>query len=130
MKKHAERVDPSVVLRRLAAISLWYYRMKGARDPDVRYLGPSAEDFKAAFDLGENDATINTGNAQGVAFAAIQGLYRELQEREKVIIGLKAESAALRAEMNARLSALESRLAARVEPMPVERRGVPVASLK
>jgi hypothetical protein len=126
MKKHAERVDPRQILRQLAAMPLSYYGMKGARDPRVRYLGPSAEDFKAAFDLGGNKTTINTGNAQGVAIAGIQGLYRELQVRDKEIAGLKAENAALRAEMNARLSALERQLAARVAPVPVERRGVPV----
>jgi hypothetical protein len=130
MKKHAERVEPPGVLRQLAAMPLWYYGMKGARDPSVRYLGPSAEDFKAAFDLGENGTTINTGNAQGVAFAAIQGLYQELQAKAKEIAVLKAENAALRTEMSARLTALESRLAAQVALVSVERLTVSVASLK
>jgi Tfp pilus assembly protein PilN len=85
---------------------LWYYGIDEARDPAVRFLGPSAEDFRAAFTLGENAMTINSGNAQGVAFAAIQGLYQELQAKDREIADLKARSA----ELVARLTALEQRL--------------------
>ena len=43
MRKRTERVDPEQVLRQLAAMPLWYYGMEGARDPVVRYLGPSGQ---------------------------------------------------------------------------------------
>jgi hypothetical protein len=32
---------------------VFYYRMKNAANP-VRYLGPTAQDFRAAFSLGRN----------------------------------------------------------------------------
>jgi hypothetical protein len=112
MKKHAEAVDPRRVLRQLAAMPVSYYGMVGQRDPAVRYLGPSAEDFKTAFDLGPNDTTINTANAEGVALVAIQGLYRELEARDAKIAALEAENKALKADFGARLAALEQRLGA------------------
>jgi len=40
-----------------------------------------AQDFRAAFGLGENDPTITTVDADGVALAAIQGLNAKLEEK-------------------------------------------------
>ena len=45
-----------------------------ADDGAVRHIGPVAQDFRAAFDLGADDKTIATVDADGVALAAIQGL--------------------------------------------------------
>jgi len=56
-------------------ITTW--NMKGSR---TRQLGPTAQDFYAAFGLGNSDKTINNTDAQGVAMAAIQGLYRQNQD--------------------------------------------------
>jgi len=39
-------------------------------------MGPLAQDFFAAFGLGEDDKHITTIDADGVALAAIQALYR------------------------------------------------------
>jgi len=104
--------------------------MEGAHDAAVRYLGPSSEDFKAAFDLGASDQAINTGNAQGVAFAAIQGLYRQLQAKEAEIGELRAENKALKAELDARLAAIESRLAGRITQTEPEYSSKAVANLR
>ena len=41
-----------------------------------------AQDFRAAFGFGKNDKTLSTVDAQGVTMAAIQGLYRMMQEKE------------------------------------------------
>ena len=49
-------------------------------DPAVRHLGPMAQDFKAAFNVGESDTGITTVDADGVALAAIQGLNQKLQD--------------------------------------------------
>jgi hypothetical protein len=54
-------------------ISSWSYR---AQDPAVRHIGPTAQDFYAAFQLGRNDGYISTIDEGGVALAAIQELYR------------------------------------------------------
>jgi hypothetical protein len=81
MKRGLTSVDPSPVLERLATlpISQWSYRTEGS---EVRHLGPMAQDFKAAFELGDSDQTILQVDADGVAFAAIQALYRRVQELE------------------------------------------------
>ncbi len=59
-----------------------------------------AQDFKAAFGLGETDKGICTVDADGVALAAIQGLNQKLTEE------LKRRDAE-NAELNQRLTALE-----------------------
>jgi hypothetical protein len=40
-------------------------------------------DFAAAFGVGENDTTISTVDADGVALAAVQGLYQEDQQLKR-----------------------------------------------
>jgi Skp family chaperone for outer membrane proteins len=76
-------------------ITSWSYR----NEPTARHLGPVAQDFYQAFGLGDNDRTISTVDANGVALAAIQGLNAKLEaERDAVLTKLEAENAALRAE--------------------------------
>lgn len=46
-----------------------------ARPSTARHIGPVAQDFYAAFGVGEDDRHISTTDADGVAMVAIQGLY-------------------------------------------------------
>jgi hypothetical protein len=76
-------------------------------------LGPTAQDFPAAFGLGNDGKTIATVNLDGVALAAIQGLNAKLdallRERDARIVALEqraTEVDALRAEIVALRSAL------------------------
>ena len=62
-----------------------------------------AQDFFAAFHLGEDNLHINTADAQGVALAAIQGLYQITQDE------FTARDSQI-AQLQARLSALENHL--------------------
>jgi hypothetical protein len=57
-----------------------------------------AQDFCAAFGVGEDDTHINTVDADGLALAAIQGLYHLVQEKDARITALEARLAALEAE--------------------------------
>ncbi len=72
-------VDPRAVLAKVAElpITTWQYK---TQDPSIRHIGPVAQDFHAAFGLGETPLGINGTDIDGVALAAIQGLYRENQE--------------------------------------------------
>ncbi len=79
---------------------LYTWNAKGT-DPAVKHPGPMAQDFYAAFGLGDSDISIATIDLDGVALAAIRGLYAQHQE-------LQQENMALRA----RLETLEARLAA------------------
>ena len=66
-------------------ISSWSYK----RSPDVRHLGPMAQDFYAAFQLGDGETTISSVDADGVALAGIKGLYLKLQEKEAQLSELR-----------------------------------------
>ena len=61
-----------------------------------RHRGPTAQDFRAAFGLGEDDTTISTVDAQGVALAAVQGLFAVVQEKDGRIAVLESDVAALK----------------------------------
>lgn len=64
-------IDADAVLDALAKlpIAFWSYLHQ---DAGIRHLGPTAEDFHAAFGLGERPTDIATGDLAGVALAAIQ----------------------------------------------------------
>ncbi len=89
------------VLAKIAAMPVreWNYKAQGAA---IRHMGPTAQDFKAAFGLGEDPLGINSIDADGVALAAVRALEartRETNER------LTRENDELRARLT-RLEAL------------------------
>jgi len=84
-------------------INTWQY--KGQSD-SVQHIGPMAQDFYAAFGMGEDAHYIGTVDADGVALAAIQGLYQVVQEKDTRISALEAQNA----DQQNRLDALEARL--------------------
>jgi hypothetical protein len=79
------------VLEKLDGIPFetWNYK---SQDPSIRHMGPMAQDFYAAFGLGEDDKHIDTVDADGVALAAIQALYRQTQEQQQEIRRLEEQS--------------------------------------
>jgi len=68
-------LDPQRVLAKVAALPVdeWSYRTEG----DVRHVGPMAQDFYAAFKVGEDDRHITSVDEDGVALAAIKALYAD-----------------------------------------------------
>jgi hypothetical protein len=105
-------VDGRDVLARLAAmpIETWSYKTDKHA---VRHIGPMAQDFHAAFDVGADERQINTIDADGVALAAIQGLYQLAQEKDEAIVSLQAQNA----QLESRLAALE-RMILKGSPAP------------
>jgi trimeric autotransporter adhesin len=91
VKENFLPVDSSRVLEQLAAmpISTWTYKAQ-SRNP-VRYLGPVAQDFHAAFGLGPDDKHINEIDEMGVALAAIQGLNQKLDAENAKLQGQVAD---------------------------------------
>lgn len=79
------------ILNEVAAlpISTWRYEWEADH---IRHLGPMAQDWMAAFGLGDNDEVIHAGDASGVALVCIQALHREVLE-------LRAEVDRLRGQM-------------------------------
>jgi hypothetical protein len=76
------------ILEKLAGlpISSWNYVFDEAT---VRHLGPMAQDFAAAFGLGNDDKVINMVDANGVVMVAIQALYRRVQALEAEVEALR-----------------------------------------
>lgn len=99
-------VDAAAILAKVAALPLstWAY----TNAPTIRHLGPVAQDFHAAFALGNDDKHIATVDADGVALAAIQGLHQLLQEKEARLAQLESAARA----KDVRIASLESRLTA------------------
>ncbi|MBI4319869.1 MAG: hypothetical protein HY675_15375 [Chloroflexi bacterium] len=86
-----------------------------------------AQDFYAAFGVGEDAEHIGTVDADGVALAAIQGLFQVAHEKDEVIAALKAETAALREsldEMRQDVAILKVEVA-RTSARPAESNGWP-----
>jgi hypothetical protein len=83
-------VDVDAVLAGVVELPLstWSYTVD---DPRVRHIGPMAQDFAAAFGVGEDDRHIHVVDASGVALAAIQALAARLAEAEAKIAELQAE---------------------------------------
>jgi hypothetical protein len=94
-KERFEAVDGDEVLVKLSRVpvSRWSYRER----PDVRHIGPMAQDFKASFEVGADARTIHGVDANGVALVAIQALDRHVHALEHDVAALRQENARLAA---------------------------------
>jgi len=90
IKQDFDTVDTREILGRLVAmpVSSWSYSFQ---DPSVRHIGPMAQDFSAAFGVGDSDRKIDMVDANGVSIAAIQALYGMVQERDAQIAAMRTE---------------------------------------
>lgn len=104
-KTGIEPVDPTTVLERVESLSVHTWTFTDT--DDGRHMGRMADDFSEQFDLGSDEESIATVDADGVAFAAIQGLSEQLNEKDDRIDDLETENEQLRD----RLRAVEDRLA-------------------
>ena len=132
LKENVRPVDGQEILRRLSEVPITEWNLV-SQPATIRHLGPMAQDFHAAFGLRESDRYITSSDADGVALAAIQALYRmalalerktaaleektaEMAEKtrglERTQQALEAQGMLVR-ELNRRLGALEPRFPAR-----------------
>jgi hypothetical protein len=104
VKTDIRPLDGAAVLAKVAAlpVSEWTYRS----EPGVRHVGPMAQDFYAAFKVGEDDRHITTIDEDGVALAAVKALNVKLADNVRA---LNAQNRAL----SARLARIEARLSFR-----------------
>jgi hypothetical protein len=99
-------LDDSAILAKIATlpVSTWRYKT----ETGVRHVGPMAQDFYAAFGVGEDDRHITSIDEDGVALAAIKALHREN-------VSLRSDNAALHVDngnLHAENAGLRERLAA------------------
>jgi len=125
-KTAISRIDPRDVLQRVIALPLstWQYKTQDAK---YRHMGPMAQDFHAAFHLGESDKGIDVVDAEGVALAAIQGLYAQIQDRDAAIAALRSELAAQKTRV-AELETLAEDMADMKAHLAALRRSTPAAT--
>ena len=113
-------VDGAEVLSRLKGIdvSTWNYISEGR---NVRHMGPMAEDFFKAFQLGTSNTSIGVQDLTGVSLAAIKTLNQrtdELQQKTAEVEQLRGEVNQLRqanTEMERRIATLEQLLLGQVQ---------------
>lgn len=98
-KENFEPVDAAAILAKVAALPVMTWNYKAQAD-DIRHIGPTAQDFRKAFGIGESDTGITTVDADGVTMAAIQGLAKELKARDKIIEELKSKLETLEERLN------------------------------
>jgi hypothetical protein len=105
-KEHFTPVDSKKVLEQVAALPItrWNYK---AEQASVQHIGPVAQDFHAAFDVGQDDRHLSALDGNGVALAAIQGLNQKLTQELKRRDAENAELKTQNQSLEKRLEALE-----------------------
>ena len=101
MKENFENVDGEAVLERLADLPIQEWSYKAS--PEARHIGPTTEDFQAAFGIGQSGLGLASVDVHGVTLVALQALQAEVKDRDAQI----AKLAAAQAELMQRLEALE-----------------------
>lgn len=102
-KANFATIDGEEVLLRLRSVPVttWNYLTQGE---EIRHAGPMAQDFYAAFGLGESDLLINSVDMDGINLAAVKALEaRSVRQQARI------------AELEERLARLESLLAPAAE---------------
>ena len=105
LKDNITDVNAKNILIRLLEIPITAWNFKG-ENVSIRHIGPMAQDFYAAFGLGIEERSINSIDVDGVALAAIQGLYQLVREKDTRISQLES----ILFSIGQRLSELEGRL--------------------
>lgn len=78
-KSAFEAVNGSTVADGLQEVPVYRWRYSGSNASHGNvHLGPMAQDMHRAFSLGEHPDRISASDADGVAFAAIKGLYDQI----------------------------------------------------
>jgi uncharacterized small protein (DUF1192 family) len=109
LKTDVARIDDAAVLDKVAAlpISRWSYKSERG----VRHVGPMAQDFYAAFGVGEDDKHITSIDEDGVALAAIKALHARVAAMDAENAQLRAQLARYRVSTEARLARLSAAVA-------------------
>src|SRR6185437_706176 len=75
LKEKFTSINPLEVLNRVASLPITSWNFKA---DTTRHIGPMAQDFYSAFNVGTDPKHIATVDESGVALAAIQGLNQKL----------------------------------------------------
>lgn len=108
VKENFRDLDGESVLDKLARLPVrtWSYK---AQAPTIRHVGPTAQDFKAAFGLGETERQISSIDADGIALAAAKALEARTRTLTEENESLARENKALRERLERIEQALRRR---------------------
>ncbi len=109
MKENFRDLAGEDVLEKIARMPIreWNYK---TQDAEIRHVGPTAQDFHAAFGLGEDPLRINTIDADGVALRAIQALEQRDRAASEAQTAIDHAQTSGIAALRARVADLERRL--------------------
>lgn len=111
VKENFKAVDSVAVLEQIVnmPITMWSY----ISDEDgTLHMGPMAQDFYAAFGLGVDNKHIAPLDANGVAFAGIQGLFELFQAQDAELDALQQENDELKMRIDELEAAVDALLKA------------------
>lgn len=101
-KENFRNLDGEELLGKIREMSITEWNYKGI--PDVKYIGPMAEEFRDAFHLNGDEKTgINSISIDGVNMAGVQAL-------EKRTSGMRKEMAEMKAAADQRIEALQNQI--------------------
>lgn len=105
MKENFASVNGEELLERLRMVPItsWNYK---TQDSTIRHIGPMAQDFAAAFNVGEDNRHIATIDPDGVALAGVQALDNRTNSQQLRIEQLQKENK----ELKERLEKIEKLL--------------------
>lgn len=124
-KENFRDLDHKALLQKIASLDIteWNFKYENA---GIRHIGPMAQDFHTIFGLGEREDRIAPLDTSGVALAAVQGLQKELAERDRRIGELESHLERLDAltrklarNQDAQAQAIPASLAGRCDAGPV-----------
>ncbi|MCL4395888.1 MAG: hypothetical protein M1482_13975 [Chloroflexi bacterium] len=99
-KNYIAAVDTQAILAQLMTVPIttWSYK---SQDPSIKHIGPMAQDFRQ-FGVGEDGRYISTVDENGIALAAIQGMYQrnaasdqKIKDQDRRIADLESENKVL-----------------------------------
>jgi hypothetical protein len=95
VKENFQPVSVREILEKVSQLPVTEWNLK-TQPATTRHIGPMAQDFHAAFGVGEDDHHISTTDADGVALAAIKGLSEIAKEKDAQIQALEKDMADLK----------------------------------
>ncbi|HXV17529.1 MAG TPA: tail fiber domain-containing protein [Gemmatimonadaceae bacterium] len=111
-KENFTALDGEEILKRLrkVPVSSWNYKTQPS---EIRHIGPMAQDFFAAFKVGESERLINSLDIDGVNLAGVRALDTRTAKQQAQIEKLERSNAELKKqneELLKRLEKLEAKL--------------------
>ncbi len=97
-KKNIKPIDTALILESVAKLPLFKWNYK-SDDDSIVHMGPMAQDFYSSFGLGSDDKHITPIDSSGVAFAAVQELYKLVAKQNEMIRELQKRNARLESRL-------------------------------